>query len=198
MGPIDELRSPVRRRVLQSLAVWGAAACAPAVAQTPALREMQIHKVPELGLAIWVENQPPWETELSRERGWPIFVAQSPANYHPPAVMTCSSWPAERVASEHVATQARAAIQRAAQNFGLLLSVARTLPVRPARHGVLEGFESEFQGKAQGTAMDVRVFVGQQAGRFPVALSLYTLQGKMPNLNEVVRRSWGNVTYLAA
>lgn len=25
------------------------------------LREMQVFEVPELGLSIWVENQPPWE-----------------------------------------------------------------------------------------------------------------------------------------
>ena len=44
--------------------------------------------------------------------------------------------------------------------------------------------------------MDVRIFVGQARGRYPVVLTLYTLQGKMQNLNEVVRRTWGNVDYL--
>ncbi len=31
----------------------------------PAPREMQIHKVPELGLEIWVENQPAWDAKLT-------------------------------------------------------------------------------------------------------------------------------------
>src|SRR5207253_2789288 len=66
-----------------------------------ALREMQIHKIPELGLEIWVENQPAWEAELSRtSHHHSSFVVQSPDSFHPPTVMTYASWPKERVAPD--------------------------------------------------------------------------------------------------
>ena len=44
--------------------------------------------------------------------------------------------------------------------------------------------------------MDVKIFVGQANGKFPVALSIYTLEGKMVHLAEVVRHTWGNLAYL--
>jgi len=78
------------------LAALGALAlCARGVLAEPkrALRQMQIHKVRELGLEIWVENQPPWDTTLSTHTGRPTFVAQSPDAYHPPTVMTYMSGP---------------------------------------------------------------------------------------------------------
>ena len=162
--------------------------------QTKALREMQIYKVPELGLNIWVENQPPWEAELSSATGHPSFVVQSPDNYHPPTVLTYASWPKERVTD--INPVAQTAIARASQNFGLNASQARSVTKLPASHGVLQGLEGSFAGQVEGVAMDVRVFVGQAPGRFPVALSVYTLAGKMGNLQEVVRRSWGKLAYL--
>lgn len=169
----------------------------PANAGTSSLREMQIHKVRELGLVIWTENQPPWEAKLSLDSGRPMFIAQSPDSYHPPAVITYSSWAKERAAPEQFLTIAQTAIRRAAQNFGLNLALARVIPIKPVRHGVLEGLEGEFVGRAQDVAMDVKVFVGQQAGRFPVACSIYTLKGKMTHMAEVIRRAWGSLTYLS-
>jgi hypothetical protein len=60
----------------------------------PAPRHMQIYRVDKIGLEIWVESQPPWETLLSSETGQLAFVAESPLNYHPPTIMTYASWPA--------------------------------------------------------------------------------------------------------
>ncbi|MEF7615662.1 hypothetical protein V4F39_17235 [Aquincola sp. MAHUQ-54] len=64
-------------------------------------------------------------------------------------------------------------------------------------HGVLQGFGATFAGKAQGDAVDVRVFIGQSPGRLPVAMQAYTLRGKLDHLDEPIRRSWGKVKYLA-
>ena len=163
-------------------------------APTKALREMQIYKVPELALSIWVENQPPWETELTNATGRPSFVVQSPDNYHPPTVMTYVSWPSERTSD--INQVAQTAVARASQNFGLNASQARGVVRFPAAYGVLKGVEGSFLGQVEGVAMDVRIFVGHTAGRFPVALSLYTLAGKMQNLSDVVRRGWGRLAYL--
>lgn len=162
-----------------------------------ALREMQIHRVAELGLDIWVENQPAWETQMiPAAGGHPSFVAQSPDSYVPPTVMSYTAWPRQRVAQEELAPLARIAIRRASQNFGLNAGQSRGLFPVAASHGVLEGFEADFAGRAHRQALDVKVFVGQTPGRYPVALSVYTQQGKLDQLAEVLRRGWGQLKYL--
>jgi hypothetical protein len=174
-----------------------AALCAAGVADASMQREMQIYKVTALGLEIWVENQPAWETELSNKTGRPIFVAQSPDFYHPPVVMTYASWPKDNVAPEFMRDMAVTAIRRASENFGLNAAQARGIQPYEANYGDLRGFEGTFEGVAGGMPAEVRVFVGQAPGKFPVALSVYTLRGKLNNLNEPLRRSWGKVKYLA-
>ncbi|TYQ05706.1 UNVERIFIED_ORG: hypothetical protein JN05_04514 [Zoogloea ramigera] len=161
-----------------------------------ALRQMQIHKVRELGLEIWVENQPPWNTTLSTQTGRPTFVAQSPDAYHPPTVMTYMSWPGANSPDSTLSTMATTAIRGASQNFGLTLGQARALqPVR-AEYGVLRGFEAAFDGTGQGQALDVMMFVGQAPGKFPVVLNIYTMRGKMGSLTEHRRRAWTRISYL--
>lgn len=161
-----------------------------------ALREMQIHKVSKLGLEIWVENQPEWEAALSNVTGHPTFVAQSPANYHPPTVMTYASWPDERVSPEMLKNVATTAIRRASHNFGVNQADSLAIVPTTATYGVLQGFEATFTGVAQDAPIDVIVFVGHQPGRFPVALSIYTLSRKLDNLTEQRRRAWTNLKYL--
>jgi hypothetical protein len=161
-----------------------------------ALRQMQIHRLSGLGLEVWVENQPVWSTELSDAGGHPGFVAQSPEDYHPPAVMSYGSWPKERVPDDLVTIMASSAIQRASANFGLNAGEARAIVPVAMRHGELNGFEASFIGKVGARPMDVKIFVGQAPGKFPVVMSVYTLQGKLHLLDEVLRRAWGKVRYL--
>lgn len=165
-------------------------------AKQPALRHMQIYHVDKIGLEIWVENQPPWETRLSSETGRLAFVAESPPNYHPPTIMTYASWPDEKVATDGMHLVASAAIRRASQNFGVSPERSMSIPVRHARYGDIEGYEGWFTGKADGVAMDVSVFVGQAPGKFPVVFNVYTTRGKLPSLTEQLRRAWSNVKYL--
>lgn len=180
---------------VSSLPGLAQAPAAPATA-TRRLREMQIFEVSELGLAIWVENQPPWEAQLIQDRGRPQFVAQSPLNYHPPMVMSFSGWREHGVPEDQMLAVASSAIRRASENFGVPPGRARSIAVQPASYGVLSGGEGRFSGFADGVQVDVAVFVGQAPGRFPVALSLYTLAGKIQHAGEVLRRSWGRLSYL--
>lgn len=190
-APIRQRRSLVT--VAAILAIHPAALLA-----KPALREMQIYKVPELGLEIWVENQPAWDAKLVDVAGHPTFVAQSPSTYHPPTVMTYASWPKLVVTSDMLPEVARSAIRQASQHFGLDPGRSRMLVIKPASHGALQGFEADFAGKSEGVAMDVRIFVGLAPGQFPVALTVYTLPGKMAHLEECVRRGWGRLNYAGA
>ena len=166
-------------------------------AAKPALRHMQIYRIKELGLELWVENQPPWEAQLSQATGRPTFVAESPQSYHPPTVMTYMSFQKEKVPAGDLRDTASAAIRRASQNFGLSADWSYGIPIREAHYGVLDGYEGTFEGKADGTVVDVLVFVGQAPGKFPVAFSVYTVRGKMSSLSEQIRRAWTNVKYLS-
>jgi hypothetical protein len=161
------------------------------------LRQMQIHKLPALGLSIWTEDQPEWIVKLDQTPGKrPSFQVQSPEFYHPPTAMIYTSFRGEKVSTEGFPAMAKTAIQYASLNFGLKMDKARTIPVKAATYGVLKGFEGDFVGFANGTELDVKVFIAQEPGKFPIALNIYTVKGKMSNLSEVIRRGWGNVSYL--
>lgn len=166
-----------------------------ATQQAQTLREMQIHRLPTLGLEVWVENQPPWQTEM-REGAHPVFMAKTPERYHPPAVMTYASWPRERVADDMFSTMARSAITRAGRNFGVSMMESRALGLRPSRYGMLVGQEANFVGSVEGIGMDVRIFVGREAGRFPVVLTMQTSKRKIFHLEQHLMRAWGHVSYL--
>ena len=170
---------------------------APHVSGDRALREMQVHQIKEMGLEIWIENQPPWDTGVQKQNGRFLFTAQSPDRYHPPSAMTFSGWNDKIVADSELQGVARSAIVHGAQNFGVSAGEARALAMLPASHGILKGSQARFAGKAQDVLMDVQIFVGQAPGKFPVALTVYTLKDKMVHLEEVIRRSWSNVQYLA-
>lgn len=167
-----------------------------AAAGTRALREMSIHRIAELGLEIWIENQPAWDLERVESAGRAQWAASSPEAYHPPAAIVFASWPDLRGDTAYFETTAGNAIRRGSLNFGLTRQEARQIRVRPARYGVLEGFEGDFPGTVEQIAMDVKIFVGRQPGRFPVALTVYTLRGKLAMLSEVIRRGFTSVKYL--
>ncbi len=159
-------------------------------------REMQIHKVPELGLEIWVENEPPWDAAVMKAVTLPSFVVQSPADYYPPAVMTYISLPAATVDDTAMLGMATTAIRRAAENYRVTPAKRIALKPQPAIYGEFSGFEADFEGWANGEAVEVKVFVGHVPGRFPVAMQAYTLRGKLAQLAEPTRRAWGHVKYL--
>lgn len=161
-----------------------------------AFREMQIHHVPELGLELWVENQPPWETQMSSKSGHPTFYAQSPQDYYPPTVMSFASWPKEKVDQKSMQAMATSAIKHSSLNFGRTPVQAKAVQVLKAEYGVLRGYEATFAGAADGMPLDVTVFVGQQPGKYPVALTIYTLRGKIDVLAEQRRRAWTKIRYL--
>ena len=172
------------------------AAVAQNVKPSRALREMSIHRVKELGLQIWIENQPAWDASLTSTGEQPTFNAVSPSNYHPPAAMLFQSYPKEKVSTADFQNMAKQALRRASVNWGLLPAETRAIPLTTQKYGILEGFEGNFVGKSAEVLMDVKIFVGQSEGRFPVFLWIYTPQGKMDNLSEVIRRSWSKLTYL--
>lgn len=160
-------------------------------------RPMVIHKVAELGLEIWTEANPAWDTVVAREPGAPraIFSAETPGQTYPPAGMTWAV-PGVKATEAEFPQVARSALRQAALNYGLKEAAIQGIALRKAVYGELSGFEGEFPALADETPVDVRVFFGHVPGKPVVAMQVFTLRGKLPHLAEQIRRSWSNVRYL--
>lgn len=160
-------------------------------------RPMQIHRVAEVGLEIWTEVDPRWDTRLEKSQGrQPIFVAETPALTYPPAIMTWAAVPQLRFKDGEFKEAAAGALAQAARNYGVPQERIGAIDLKPASYGDLNGYEAVFTGNDHGTAVDVRVFFGHKPGKPAVAMQVSTLQGKLTHLSEHVRRSWSNVRYL--
>ena len=157
--------------------------------------EMQVFEVKALGLEIWMDAG--WDADMHMNKGRATFVATSPESSNLPAATTVSSWPEEKMPDILVPAMARSAIRTAAPNFGLPVSQAKAIVPIPATYGVLKGGQADFVGKIQGIDMDVRIFVGQAKGRYPVVLTVYAPKGGLKQLADAINRSWGHLDYLA-
>jgi hypothetical protein len=157
-------------------------------------RPMVIHSVTQLGLEIWTESDPLWETRIKLQRGRPIFVAEAPALAYPPAGMTWASLPELRFANDEIEAAARGAIHQAALNYGI--RELQTIALAPASYGDLDGYEATFSGQASGAAVDVRVFCGHRVGKPAVVVQAFAPRGKLEHLGEHIRRSWTHLRYL--
>lgn len=182
----------VQRSVAGALALLAIAA-APAYGAGP----LEAHNVREIGLQVFVEKQPQWETQVANNGGRPAFAAQSPEGYPAPSVMTYMSFSKERVAPAQLETVATTAIRTGGRNFGLNARQANALTIKSASYGVLQGYESTFPGRGQGSDLDVHVFLGQAPGKFPVLLTMYTERGKMAKVNAHRQAAWSKVAYLS-
>jgi len=191
---------PVASLLLACIVGQGIAVAAPdaksGAARTQLMREMQIHKMPQLGLEIWTENEPPWETRVVTNGGQATLITESPPGYHPPTVMTYASYQKERVPENMLRVMAIGAIRRASLNFGLTEGQSRSINPAEASYGVLHGYEGVFYGKVGNQLLDVQIFVGQAANQFPVVLTIYTKKDKLQNLSEQRRRAWSKLNYL--
>ncbi len=159
-------------------------------------RSMNINKVQELGLEIWTEYEPEWAAEVVWQGKKPLYIVKSPPQVSPPAVMSYVSFPKLTVASGELKEVATIAIQKAAKNYQVTAKKRNTIQLKPASYNQLNGYEAEFSGTGQGEAVDVKVFVGQQEGKSPVAMQVYTLKGKLSHISEQIRRAWQHVSYL--
>lgn len=160
----------------------------------PLKRPMHVHKVNELGLEIWTEARPEWDTRVERIYEQSRFVAETPALTYPPAGMTWVSKPQSLFAESELESAAHGAIHRVAHGYGVPRSSA--IELKRAHYGDLTGFEADFSAPRRTIPVDVRIFLGHKAGRAAVVMQASTLQGKLGHIDEHIRRSWANVRYL--
>lgn len=157
-------------------------------------RPMIIHRLPALGLEIWTEQDPEWETHLSKRSGVATFVAETPALTYPPAHMSWTTLPQLRFAADDLEDGARGALHQIAANHHV--REPTQISIKSRRYGELIGYEAVFEARSQNIPIEVRAFCGHQPGRQPVLMQLTTLKNKAAHLAEHIRRSWNNTRYL--
>ena len=157
-------------------------------------RPMIIHRLPELGLEIWTEQDPEWETYFSRHHQVPTWIAETPALTYPPAQMSWTSSRQIRFTNDELESAARGAIDQVAANYGV--RSPSQIIIKGQRHGELIGYEATFEATSRQIPIDVQIFVGHQPGKPVVAMHVATLRNKLGHLDQHIRRSWGNVRYL--
>lgn len=155
-------------------------------------RPMIIHRLPELNLEIWTEQDPEWETHLSDADEAFTFVAETPALTYPPAYMSWTVMPHLKLRQHDLEAAARGVVHQIAANY-------RTNPpqeISQRIYGDLFGYQATLQAESENMPIDVLIFCGHREGRPAVVMQTVTLRDKLPHLSEQIRRSWKNVRYL--
>lgn len=163
-----------------------------ATAGTRAGRPMIIHRLSEMNLEIWTEQDPEWETNLKQSAHALTFTAETPALAYPPTHMSWTISPRLKFEPHELESAARGVLYQMALHY-------RTPPpqqINPAQYGELIGYEATFQAEPQNIPVDVRVFFGHREGMPMVVMQVVTLKGKLQHVAEHVRRSWTHLRYL--
>lgn len=155
-------------------------------------RPMIIHRLPALGLEIWTEQDPEWETSLSEGNNAATFVAETPALTYPPALMSWTTLPQLRFDPSDLEASAKGALHQLATNH----HAQSPTKITRQQYGDLTGYEATFEARSQNIPIEVRAFCGHRPGRAPVLMQVTTLKNKSAHLAEHLRRSWNNVRYL--
>lgn len=162
-----------------------------AAAEKRAGRPMIIHRIPQLQLEIWTEQDPQWETHVNDANGAFTFIAETPALTYPPAHMSWTAQPQLKFQQQDIEAAARGALHQVAANY----RVPPPEQIKQATYGDLTGYETTFQARSD-KPIEVRVFCGHRPGQPAVVMQAVTLKDKLPHLSEHIRRSWSNVRYL--
>ncbi|MCF6298612.1 MAG: hypothetical protein L3J01_01900 [Thiomicrorhabdus sp.] len=159
-------------------------------------RPMVVITVEELGLDIWIEAKPRWSTRVTLKGKQPLFIAESPLNSYPPAIMTWATFPTLRITEDTLKEVVHSAIKTAAGHYNLSASQIKNIDIQPASYGKLKGYDAVFDGKINNKWVSVKMFFAHQKGKPLISMQVYTQQGKLGHLSENIRRSWTNISYL--
>ena len=163
-----------------------------AIAGTRTGRPMIIHRLAEMNLEIWTEQDPEWETRLTQGPNSLTFAAETPALTYPPAHMSWTIAPTLQFEAHDLESAAHGVLHQIAIRYG----THSPEQISHARYGDLTGYEANFQAEPQNVPVDVRVFCGHREGKPMVVMQVVTLKGKLSHVAEHVRRSWTHLRYL--
>ncbi|MDY6944324.1 MAG: hypothetical protein SXG53_01280 [Pseudomonadota bacterium] len=153
---------------------------------------MIIHRLPELNLEIWTEQDPQWEVHLHETNGATTFIAEPPALSYPPAHMSWTSLPQLRFEQGEMEAATRGVLHQMAISYG----VQPPKDLQQRQYGDLTGYEAIFAAESEDLPIDVHLFCGHREGKPAVVMQVVTLRDKLPHLSEHIRRSWKNLRYL--
>lgn len=170
------------------------AAQSTASAATRTGRPMIVHRLPSLGLEIWTEQDPEWETHLTERTNAATFIAETPALSYPPAQMSWTTLPQLRFDPQDLEAGAQGALHQVAASHHV--RAPTQIPITRQQYGDLIGYETTFEAESQSVPVEVRAFCGHRPGKHPVLMQVTTLKNKSAHLAEPIRRSWTHVRYL--
>lgn len=174
------------------IATLCAIAATTVIAKPRAGRPMIIHRLPELNLEIWTEQDPAWETHLHETTASATFVAEAPALTYPPAHVSWTTLPQLTVQDVDMEDATRGVLHQMALNYG----VKPPKLIIQRQYGDLKGYEATFHAESDNLPIDVHVFCGHREGKPAVVMQVVTLKDRLPHLSEHIRRSWTHLRYL--
>lgn len=163
-----------------------------ATAANRAARPMIIHRLAEMNLEIWTEEDPEWETSMKRTTHARTFTAETPALAYPPTHMSWTISQQLKFDEQELKQAARGVMYQMALRY----DTPMPQQILEAEYGDLKGYETTFEAQRQNIPIEVRVFCGHREGKPMVVMQVVTLKGKLMHVAEHVRRSWTHVRYL--
>lgn len=163
-----------------------------ATAGTRVGRPMIIHRLTDMNLEVWTEQDPEWETAVKRSTHAQTFTAETPALAYPPTHMSWTISQQLKFEPHELKQAARGVMYQMALRY----DAPMPQQVVEAEYGELRGYEATFEAERQNIPIEVRVFCGHREGKPMVVMQVVTLKGKLSHVAEHVRRSWTHVRYL--
>jgi hypothetical protein len=163
-----------------------------ATAGSRAGRPMIIHRLSEMNLEIWTEQDPEWETSVKRSTHALTFTAETPALTYPPTHMSWTISQKLTFEPHELKDAARGVMYQMALRYDTQMPQQIT----ETQYGELKGYEATLQAERQNIPVEVRVFCGHREGKPMVVMQAVTLKGKLTHIAEHVRRSWSHLSYL--
>jgi len=158
-------------------------------------REMQVLNIK--GYNIAVDNDPAWSWKVKYNKDVPVFIAQTPEKYYPPATVNVR-YHKNIIIKDHpaeVRAVARSAIKTSLQHYDVKdINVNNSM--RKVTYKQLNGYELNASGFINGDEHDIKIVVVRNVHGRMMSFLVYTSPGKMSHIQAAVKRIFNSVSFL--
>lgn len=156
-------------------------------------REVQVLTDKRSGYSIKVDNDPAWLFEERGDDGASILLLATPLLVAPPLTMAVIDNKTVLGKNDELEHISRFALRGAADNFSVPSGIEPD--IEPAAYGDITGYQSRFNGTANGKSVAVKVFVGARAANNLFTLYAYTFADKDEHLERTTTRIWNTIEF---
>jgi len=158
-------------------------------------REMQVLNIK--GYNIAVDNDPAWNWKVKYNKDVPVFIAQTPEKYYPPATVNVR-YHKDIMINDHPAelrSAARSAIKTSLQHYDVKdINVNNSM--RKVTYRQVKGYELNVSGFVNGDEHDIKIVVVRNVHGKMMSFLVYTSPGKMDHIQAAVKRIFNSVSFL--